>query len=213
VSASATIVRPVTPEFRGQARAWLSRLDAEDAGFGPMATRVGQALRAPLARGKIATPEDLQETARQWRDELPTAGRLKLEIDISQRSLTIRELRASTAEQFIPERWTSKEDALAIHVLYISAKRRASFEYKRQLIATVSLHALSRRMQRAFDCSDEAIRDDLIILAGASEENYHADGRFSVRVPGGVWAGTLRIFPDDGYVWCCRTFLSDAEIA
>jgi hypothetical protein len=75
------------------------------------------------------------------------------------------------------------------------------------------MHALTRRLQRGFNCSDEAIRADLIALAGASEENYQPDGSFFVRLPDGVWAGKLLIFPDDDtYAWGVRTFLSAGEI-
>ncbi len=176
-----------------------------------MATRIGKALRTPLAQNKVVKPADFAEAARRWRDELPTAGRLQLEIDLSQRNLTIRELRVSTTRQSIPTKWTTEEDALAVSVHFIAAKRRASFECKRQLIATVSLHALTRRMQRAFDCSDEAIRDDLIALAVHSAKN-DLTGRFIIPVPDGAWAGRLLIFPDETCAWGVRTFLSDDEI-
>jgi hypothetical protein len=94
---------------------------------------------------------------------------------------------------------------------YIAAKRRAVFDYKRQLIATVSLHALTRRMQRAFDCSDGAIRDDLMALAARSASN-DLTGRFLIHVPDGAWAGRLQTFDDGTCAWGVRTFLSDGEI-
>jgi hypothetical protein len=212
VSASAHLVQPVSPEFKGQARSWLSKLDADNASFDSLADALARTVREPIKRGKIATPEMLQELARRWRDELPTEGRLQLEIDISQRCLAIRDLRIARSEQFLGH-WTHGEDALVIFIACVTAKRRSYFTFQRHLCATVGLHALSRRFQRAFDCSDEAIRADLIALAGATEENYHPDGRFHVRVPDGVWAGKLQIFDhDDTYAWCARTFLSAAEV-
>jgi hypothetical protein len=68
-----------------------------------------------------------------------------------------------------------------------------------------------RRMQRAFDCSDEAIRDDLVALAAHSATN-DLTGRFLIRVPDGAWAGQLQRFEDGSCAWGVRTFLSGGEI-
>jgi hypothetical protein len=70
---------------------------------------------------------------------------------------------------------------------------------------------MTRRMQRAFDCSDEAIRDDLIALAAHSASN-DLNGRFLIRVPDGAWAGHLQLFDDNTCAWGVRTFLSEGEI-
>jgi hypothetical protein len=118
----------------------------------------------------------------------------------------IRDLRWASADQVVTDGWIGEKEVIAVFIVGIKINRRRFF-YFHGLMACVSLHALARRYQRAFDSLDAAIRADMIALAIASTGPQ--TGRFSVRCPDGAWAGRAQS------TWCLgvRTFLSEDQLA
>ncbi len=153
------------------------------------------AIVAPLLarwrRSPIPRPETLQDAARAWK-ALPGFGRLDTTVDLTKRSLQIRELRAS-ASDFRAQGWSTAEPGLSVlGVVLEVAPHRCVFDILS--LATVSLHALARRYQRGFSITDAAIMHDLHILAKAHAElgDDAAATEFEVAVPsGGRWVGNL----------------------
>jgi hypothetical protein len=196
-------------EHLGRARAWRNELKAEDETAANRCIGIAESIRARLARGSVPKREALNEAARAWRDDVPSFGRLKLEIEAANRRLVIRELRMGAAHH-AEGGWISPEEAIVIFVVgfYIG---RQGFKFFQELIAAVSLHALARRFERGIDNTDAAIRADLIALAGAAVNSaIGPSGQFQISVADGAWGGRMHRVNADTVIQSVRTFLPDA---
>lgn len=198
---------PVTPEFRGMARALRSSIALED----PIAERVMDAIYMPLrqrlVRGLIPRACALAEAGRRWRDEMPTAGRLGLEVKLRGRThLSIKEMRISSAIVQL-DSWDESEPGIVVLLTSLSIDRR-QWSCNHELLGGVTLHALSRRYHRGGNNADRAVKADLGGLAQAlGSAPVTMGASFEAPVSCGRWAGIIQ-HVNSQPVLVARTFLS-----
>jgi hypothetical protein len=156
-------------------------------------------------------PSAFTRVAQAWRKQVPAAGQLSLAITHDAKRLAIVEIRAAPTD-FRFNAWPegASEPCLVVIVsaLIVSA---GYFKFTNALAASVSLHALARRYQRARDNSDAAIRADLAALACPVDDVSDASGEFAVQTLDGQWIGEATDTDDRGKVKCilaARTFIS-----
>jgi hypothetical protein len=192
-------------EFLGRARAFRSAVAATDAVATRAIDRITEPLRARFQRHPVPRWDALREAARLWRETVPAAARLGLEIEVERKRLRIDELRV-TAADFRLDGWDEIERGVSIILLgLIVAPRQLSLGSP--TLAYVSLHALGRRFQRGWATGDAAVLADLSVLAAAPP----GDGEFSVQVAGGAWvgmAGPVRLDGREERTLVVRSFLA-----
>ena len=59
------------------------------------------------------------------------------------------------------------------------------------ILATISLHALARRLARGWDNSIDTILGEFKLIAGRADTLIEAAGEFAVAVPDGRWVGKV----------------------
>jgi hypothetical protein len=125
--------------------------------------------------------------------------------------LTITETRAGDCKLWFPT-WDEGAAEAAIEVsratLIVSPEQ---FQFHHVPIASIALHALARRFQRAWDNSDSAIYADLLALAWPSAEVLARGGDFNVPVADGQWVGAVTEIEDRGKavsILVVRSFVS-----
>jgi hypothetical protein len=207
VSTTTTTSR-VPVEFIGRARDLRRRL-----GDSALYRGAVDALVAPiLARAKrhpVPRPETLVEAARAWRDRVPAAGRLTLDLRLARRSLTVHELRAVTGSLRMIDWGEDADLEPGIATCTIDFLARSHLvKLDTQILAIASLHALARRLQRGRDTADAAVMEEMRALAAASSGPVDTEAR--VAGSGGEWVGDRRAVRRHGEVvriLCVRTFL------
>jgi hypothetical protein len=210
IDVSATLSAPprsVSPEHRGRAREFRTRLAVEDPAAQDLVDAIGMPLRARLRRGSIPRADALADAARRWRDDMPTAGRIALEIDVRGRAhLTIKELRASAARVHL-DVWQpgASEPGVAILLTGFAIHRRA-WKPHHELLAGLTLHSLGRFFQRSFDTSHASLIAAMQGLAAALGSAPLASGaEFEASVSCGRWRGNIQLVHDLGrshFRWC-----------
>jgi len=188
----------VPVEYLGKARAFRSALVADHDAAIVMAARL---TRPFLARYRMRQPPSgtaLAGLAQAWRHRMPSGGRLDLVVAATRSRVSINEVRAAPSKfRFCAWREDAGEPALAIMraTFTVSAGR---FESDTLRLASVPLHALARRFQRARDVSDAATRADLAALAVPRPDMLAAGGEFAVPLSDGQWVGTVAEIEDRG---------------
>jgi hypothetical protein len=178
-------------EFVGRARAFRARVGAEDDGVGRAVMRI----MAPLARrrlkSRIFRPGDLIDAERQFRN-LPSTGRLALQVGRDKHGLKIQELRCASGKIRFAE-WANdaSDPDIGIMRIALEATSWGPAFVAGDLIASLSLHALGRRFQRGFDTSDAAILSELRAMALCHADIVETPGDFAIGGSGGNWVGTL----------------------
>ena len=168
----------VPAESLGRARELMLRIaaaaevaaDAMDAVVAPLLAR---ARRHPVPRTAA-----LIGAARAWRTQVPTTGRVSLDVSLGKRALRIEEVRFTVA-RYRAEGWADTEAGISIARVVLVVGEWCEFEFRSTAIANFSLHALARRIERGWDGSD----------AAALVEGAEPGGEFAVPVPDGRWAG------------------------
>ena len=170
----------VAAEFIGRAREFRARFATADPQTGAAIDQIVLPLRQRSERHPTPRVEQLAGLARQWRALVPEHGRLQLTIDHRRTRLTIAETRIGAANYW-QEEWDSVEPGiLLLHMrLHIAPH---VFDADMVPLAAVSLHALARRYQKAWQVGDAAIFADLCSLAAASSDTGAEAGR--LRLPG-----------------------------
>jgi hypothetical protein len=181
----------VPSEFVGLARAFRARIGAEDDAVGRGVLEIMKPLHARRRRSATFRPADLQDAERQFRN-LPSAGRLTLKIDRDRKGLLIEEIRAASGKMRFCE-WADDAADLDIGINLISLEavswgRIGAFA---NIVCSVSLHALARRMQRGFNNTDAAILSEMKQLALLYPTIIDAMGDFSIGGDGGRWVGEV----------------------
>jgi hypothetical protein len=200
----------VPVEFRGRARELRRRLgesaehrDAVDSLVAPIRARLERHPR------KDPHPDILTTAARAWRERVPAAGRLTLDVALRRKSLQVHELRAVTGRLRM-EDWgadAAHEPGIAVCAIDFTARSHL-VKLDTQILATASLHAIARRLQRGRDAADAAVMEEMRALAAAAPGEE--DVEVQVPASGGAWVGDRRSVRRHGEtvrILCVRTFL------
>jgi hypothetical protein len=202
----------VPAEFIGKARAFRMAVAAEHPRAIATIDRIGQPLRAQVRLRQTPTASGLARAAAAWRSQVPAAGRLDLVIKQAASRLAITETRVGPAE-FRFDFWSEGVAETAILITRTTlAVSGGQFKFDTILLASVSLHALARRYQRAFDNSDAAVGADLFALASSLSGAVDAGDEFAVPLGDGRWVGNVTEIEDRGervLIAVVRTFRSD----
>jgi len=184
---------PPPAEYVGKARVFRASIDAEDASIGCLLFDIIEPLRARLRTKKRNHRQDrLMAVAYRWRTEMPTFGRLDLQIDLATKGeLRLIEWRAS-AGQWKFDSWGAdarREPDISLVEITVEAAP-GKFRCVPRLCASISLHALSRRFQRCSDQSHETFRADLLTIAKAHGAILASPAlNFRIATPRGEWVG------------------------
>ncbi len=199
---------PLSAEHRGMAREFRQRIANEDPPTERAMDKIYVPLRRMMLRQSVARPGVLAEAARAWCDDIPTVGRLALEVETRGKShLVIRELRLSGATLTLSDWDDATEPGVAVLLVGLSINRR-HLEVHHVLLAVVGIHAIGRFYQRSLDNSYEALTQALKRMASPADGVSVADGAgFSCSVPGGRWVGLVKRQGDQP-VLAARTFLA-----
>lgn len=212
------VLTPSVPaEFIGMARAFRRSLDAEDILAATTIETICGSVYGRYRRGHhTARLLDLQNALREWREAVPTRGRIALETRLNERAkwLQITELRARPAVVTQSE-WSGELEPSVLVVAVGMEARPKRFRATHATLAVVSLHALARRYQRADDKCHGAVLRDLRVLAEKQDALVLLGDGAPFHVPcsdGGVWAGVIRatrLSPEnETLVLFVRTYLS-----
>lgn len=197
---SATARRPdehLSAFDRGQARLLRARLtDGTPSWITPLNRLRRVAVETARRRQKPPRKEDIDGIVRAWR-ALPTAGQLSLHMTRSTHEFAATDVRIIAERISNPERWGHDDIEPAIVIgAYKLLLSRTRCEYATEVLATISLHALGRRVShRAKDTSDTAVLADIKRLAIAAPTLKEA-GRFSLPLAEGHWLGEVCGFVD-----------------
>lgn len=90
-------------EFLGMARELHSALEADDIVAYDEVGRIRATIGVMISNNQQIRPAMFERTAAAWRDRIPTTGRLRLEINLKPKSLSIRELRIVASDSRFTE--------------------------------------------------------------------------------------------------------------
>jgi hypothetical protein len=154
-------------EFVGKAREFRRRIEASDLAATDVIDRVAMPLIARRNRHPMPRAEMLAGAAHEWRKLMPEAGRLNqsIKLNLGRKSLDIEEVRMSSS-QFRRAPWATDEPGVSLIRLSLNVAPR-KLDVDLINLGAVSLHALARRLHRAFLVTDEAVIADLLVLADA----------------------------------------------
>lgn len=214
----------VPRESLGQARLFRNRVAAADdriraampAIIGPLRPRVHRTLRPQLAIREI------DDALRGWQtavtDEFTLDGRLRTH----RRNFALAELRP-TCDRIAAVGWedaASGQDAISI-AWHLLRMRGAAVEFVVAPVATMTLHAVARRIERGDGREHSKIVDDLALLAAyvlAGKRPIEPPPTLPVTaevpLPGGRWVGQWVTARDAGRhrdfkMFQAQTFLDD----
>jgi hypothetical protein len=155
----------VPSEFVGRARALRARIGAEDDAVGPAISGVMLPLEARRRKSAIFRQDQLIDAARAYR-QIPSAGRLSLKIGRDKTGLRIEEYRAAAGVvRFVEWDDGAFDSDIGVVRVELTAVSWGRCCVSGGIVVSMSLHALSRRMQRGFDTSDAAIMSELRQIA------------------------------------------------
>jgi hypothetical protein len=188
---SASVIRatrPVPAEFVGRARAFRNRILADDDQVGAAIGAIIAYARNVLRRRHSYRLEHFQHLERAWRLTIPNTGRLAFAAERGKDSLTIVDTRIC-ASVFHKGTWENHfgEHSLAL-ILYSGRFTSGHLDIESVLVSAVSLHALARRFQRSFDCSDQAVLRDLSLIS-LNVEGLLNTSLFRQPAGDGAWHG------------------------
>jgi hypothetical protein len=212
----------VPAEFTGMARAFRRSLEAEDSLAAATIETICGSVCARYRRGdRVGRLLNLQNALREWREAVPTRGRIALETRLNEHTkrLQITELRARPAV-FTRSEWSGEMEPSILVVVVGMSARPKRFSATHATLAAISLHALARRYQRARDTSDAALLHDLRVLAEHQDALLTGgeEATFRVSCPGGgTWVGvikSLQLSPnDETLTLLARTYLSPGMLS
>jgi predicted membrane metal-binding protein len=202
--------------FLGMARAFRQKVDT-DVSAGT--DRIIKSITSPLRRrlqgnaSPVFRHDLLIDTERRWQTELPTFGRIMLQTELTKSSLFIREARLSPGDIRF-ESWLDgqKEQDCGLQQLTVIA-RTGFCSIEATMLASISIHALSRFYQRSFDNSDVALRTALREIArnhAAVLTSPAPGGKFSIAAGDGRRLGSVQASNIEGKViriLCVRSFV------
>lgn len=169
-----------------------SRIIAANEAFSKQAEAIARPLIARAHRSPIPRAGMLVDAARGWR-RLPSFGLLDSALELEKCSLRVHELRVSASDYRAAD-WGpgAFEPGISIVGAVLDIRPRV-FGYDIVSLCNISLHTLGRWFQRAVSTEDEALMDDLRVLAKAHASLAASDTTdFSVRTAAGAyWRGSM----------------------
>jgi hypothetical protein len=202
----------VPREFIGRARQFRDRVIAADNAVRTFLMQVRARRIARRQHSPVERPDVLIDLARSWKTTMP-AGRISLKVDLKKKSLHIDELRAGESVGQLSSWGPDAEQEPGIGVIRTTFHIEGrEWEFDATPLAIVSLHAIARRMQRAFNVTDDAILADLLPLAIMPDDLSNIateDNRVRIKVQDGEWLGGVVKFQGDKErdILVIRTFL------
>jgi hypothetical protein len=201
-------VVPVAAEFLGQARALVQRLAEIDDRAGPLADDILARARDRWRKHPSPRDETLRGIERRWRDELNSLARLDFGAWREARRLKIVEIRAAPIA-YTELEWESSEPGIAIAGTRLLLEP-GRFTIDVKILATVGLHSLARRYQRAFGVgADEDVVRSIADLARHRLHLKSPDQEFAVpdETGGGEWRGSIEETARHGVITNVRTYV------
>lgn len=183
---------PVAREFYGRARDLRRKVAAEDPLFDATIRSLLAPLRLRLQRYPLRPPrqEALADVITGWLNMPCRDWRLSCDaqLDKGRAALTERRLVAGKLRPNDPDR-ADEDDVAALAITLAIGKGTISLHNR--CLATFSLHALARRLQRASDGSVEALLHDIDVAAQAACGALTAGAgyRIATHEDGGGWRG------------------------
>lgn len=189
----------VPAEFLGLARTFRARVTAAAEIVGPQMNAIAAEAFAKLQRRKAGTglrTETLVDLETRWR-RMPATWRLALTIARDRHTLSIVDTRLRP-ERVHNAQWAADDTELSVLIVTSSLTITGYRAEKKSIaLASLSLHALARFMQRSFNTSDEALFADLQMIAAAAPRVAEKPGDFSLSgVNGADWHGIVAPFKD-----------------
>jgi hypothetical protein len=203
--------REVGAEFVGRARTFRRAMTAADDIAVPVIDRLTARLLARHRRNPTPRPAMLIDVTRDWHALVPAAGRVALSIEQSNKALRIVELRAQSAKfRFVDWAADAAERGVAVFAFELVTSPW-QFYFDARPIASISLHALARRIQRSFDATDAGMLADMRSLAMQYDDLTRQGGDFAVAAGDGRWVGCVTEIEDRGspaLILAVRSFIS-----
>jgi hypothetical protein len=182
----------IPTQFRGLARAFRSKVLANAEAVTADMKAISKAAGTNFARKYAGMRPDraLDATAARWR-ALPTDGSLSLSIDRKPGVLDIVDVRMTGSHVlYIPEYGEVDELSLVVMIVSLTIGPKKCY-WSTVPIASISLHALGRWMQRSAKTDDQSLMRDLQVLALAAVNLRDQPGDFSVPAGDGQWTGMV----------------------
>jgi hypothetical protein len=188
---------PVGAEYFGKARDLRSRIVAEDSEYDLLVVQLIEPVHDRLRRfpHRSLRPQMLIDLIAHWRYMPCRNWRIDLDakLDKARASLIEHRLVAGVTRRKDDPAWVGIEEDLAvIRVELLVDRNRAHLES--HSVATFSLHAIARRLQRAQDGSIEALMHDIALAIDAASGDALTAGagyRIRTHADGGGWRGRV----------------------
>jgi hypothetical protein len=196
LAASSDIEAPVPVEFYGRARDMRRCIAIEDGQYDATVDVLIEPVRDRLARypQRSLRQEMLIDLVQGWRFMACRDWRLSLDARLakSRASLTEHRLVAGVMRRRGDPNWHGIEEDLAIIRADLKINR-GSAHLESRCVATLSLHAIARRLQRHPDGSIEAVLFDVNLIAQAAGGALVAGAGYRMRTDeqGGGWRGRV----------------------
>jgi hypothetical protein len=228
---------PIGVEFRGKARALLSRVAAEQEIALPIMLHVGDKIRARAARHPVPRRDDLEQWCSVWRRLPATMRVMMLDCGIEGRSCHATDVRLIAARQHHAswgpgENLDEREPCLCVVGFnqyfnpQIGFTDPPKYDSWINVRCSLSLHCVARAFERwrpsdrnwrhsYIRATDHDVLAALLPLAqlydGGPQSLCDEHGKFEIAAAacdGGVWSG-LMVSTETGAVLAARTFIRD----
>ena len=203
---------PVTPAFYDRAHDLRRSIAAEDSEYDLIVVQLIEPVRDRLRRfpHRSLRPQMLIDLIQRWSYMPCRNWRIGLDAKLDKARATLIEHRlvAGVMRRKDDPAWVGIEEDLAVIRVELLVNR-SSAHLESHCVATFSLHAIARRLQRAQDGSVEALLHDninLVVEAASSELTAGAGYRVRTHDGGGGWRG--RVIKQTGADHVTRPVLS-----
>jgi hypothetical protein len=170
---------PVTPAFYDRAHDLRRSIAAEDSEYDLIVVQLIEPVRFPH---RSLRPQMLIDLIQGWRYMPCRNWRIghDAKLDKARASLIEHRLVAGVMRRKDDPAWVGIEEDLAVIRVELLVNR-SSAHLESHCVATFSLHAIARRLQRAQDGSIEALLHDIDLVAEAASSELTAGEGYRVR--------------------------------
>jgi hypothetical protein len=200
--------RRVPVEFIGKARLLRDQVARAHTTYSEAVESLIAPLRPRAGFIPTFTRQTMSVFAGRWRDTIPQWGTFRFVTKAQRTKLAIAETRI-TPFRATMDGWDQDELGVALAVVTAMIELPATLKIDLQVVVTVSLHALARRVERGDHKSDLAVLRDLLPLVSSHPNRMAKGGDFEIPgFHGGRWIGS-RIGLDGKPVLAVRTYIGD----
>ena len=160
---------PISASARGIARDIRRRIAAEDIHFEAAAKKLIEPISSRLHRypTRAPRPEMLAGLVKDWHDLPAIDWRLNVSAELEKTRCAVTERRLQSAGVLRSKDWAEGEPDIAVIEVALSIDQHRQ-KLRTRCLCTLSMHAISRRVQRHSDASETAILCDIAIAAEAA---------------------------------------------